>query len=709
MNLRTRTMPTGEHPSSSPPPSPAELEEKFPQFEILECLGRGGMGIVYKARQKALDRIVAIKILAGEWQDEPGFAARFEREAKLLAKLNHPHIVTIHDFGSAGGLYYIVMEYVDGVNVRDLLRDGRLEPKQALAIVPPICDALQFAHDHGVVHRDIKPENILLDRDGRVKIADFGIATIAGEAADRSGTPAYMAPEQARHEAAIDHRADIYALGVVLYEMLTGERPGEGIEVPSTRVNVDVRIDEIVLRALEGKPELRYQTAGEFKTVVETVAATSSAPPVAAPQPRVAIPATAQGPQSRDGRFAWIALLLTFVGTPFLLGLASPRQEGAVLFLGICFAIASIVFAIRARSQREGKVVLGIWCGLVLVMVLLTAVYMARERSVFARTGAEMAAKQEASEVRMFAERIRLAREATLLQEGVTPRLRIFFEENGKVSINGIGFESSNLPPAMSRIAEGKVSLPVRITSSHRINDDSFHRILSACEFAGLHQLTFWNSTDRAAQSGLPAVGLSVAANGAVTLDGSPIGPEQLPDALGRLAGLDPLRHVQISALGMPPRHGHVLSLLKLCQEAGFERFFYTTEEEFAERWREEAAKAGVLQPGDVLRIRVAGDGTASLGGRRLAPELMLEELRKLESARPGRPVMIEAAHTAPYSAVTAVLDLCGQASLSNVSFYTETTPGEEEVPLPKVEPDPSVEMILPQGEPDSKDQPEGD
>jgi serine/threonine protein kinase len=269
MNFQTRTLPTGGDLASSAPPSPAELAEKFPQFEILECLGRGGMGIVYKARQKALDRIVAIKILAGEWQDAPGFAERFEKEAKLLAKLNHPNIVTIHDFGNAGGLFHIVMEFIDGVNVRDLLRDGKMPAEQALAIVPPICDALQFAHDHGIVHRDIKPENILLDREGRVKIADFGIATLAGDAADRSGTPAYMAPEQEVHAARIDHRADIFALGVVLYEMLTGERPTTSPVAPSKRVRIDVRLDEVVLRALENTPELRFQSAVEFHTVLE--------------------------------------------------------------------------------------------------------------------------------------------------------------------------------------------------------------------------------------------------------------------------------------------------------------------------------------------------------------------------------------------------------------------------------------------------------
>ncbi len=161
------------------PPKPEELASHFPQLEILELLGRGGMGAVYKARQKQLDRLVALKILPPGVSHDPAFAERFAREAKALAKLNHPNIVTSTNSGRRDGLFLLfLMEFVDGVNLRQLLNAGRIAPREALAIVPQICDALQYAHDQGIVHRDIKPENILLDRRGRVKMADFGLAKI---------------------------------------------------------------------------------------------------------------------------------------------------------------------------------------------------------------------------------------------------------------------------------------------------------------------------------------------------------------------------------------------------------------------------------------------------------------------------------------------------------------------------------------------------
>jgi serine/threonine protein kinase len=215
-------------------PIPQELAANFPQLEILELLGRGGMGAVYKARQRGLDRIVALKILPPEVGRDPTFAERFEREARALAKLNHPHVVTVHDVDKTpDGLYFIVMEYVDGENLRQAIKAGSLAPQDALAIVSQICDALQYAHDKGVVHRDIKPENILLDRAGQVKIADFGLAKLLGQDADSSlththqvmGTLRYMAPEQMEGTHHVDHRADIYSLGVLFYELLTGELP----------------------------------------------------------------------------------------------------------------------------------------------------------------------------------------------------------------------------------------------------------------------------------------------------------------------------------------------------------------------------------------------------------------------------------------------------------------------------------------------------
>ena len=309
------------------PPSVAELAPLFPQLEILELIGKGGMGAVYKARQKQLDRIVALKILPPGIGDDPAFAERFAREAKALAKLNHPGIVTLYEFGSSGReeaqiksgsaetsqslvtsaatpIYFFLMEFVDGVNLRQLLAGNRISAREALAIVPQICDALQFAHDQGIVHRDIKPENILMDRRGRVKVADFGLAKIiegsAGsplpaesglptdggahgvtsptseltDAGRVMGTPQYMSPEQIHAPGEVNHRADIYALGVVFYQMLTGELPGKKLEAPSKKVQIDVRLDEIVLRALEKKPELRYQQVSEVKTCVENLTST---------------------------------------------------------------------------------------------------------------------------------------------------------------------------------------------------------------------------------------------------------------------------------------------------------------------------------------------------------------------------------------------------------------------------------------------------
>ena len=334
--LAAAAVPTesGQPAPDKTPPSLAELAAAFPQLEILELIGQGGMGFVFKARQPKLDRFVALKILPQSLAADPAFAERFSREGRVLAKLNHPNIVTIHDFGVASGragsplpaeredeherrarsdapnpaqFYYLLMEFVDGVNLRQAMRAGRFTPNQALAIVPKICEALQFAHNEGILHRDIKPENILLDAKGRVKIADFGIAKLVAAVCDRRdsaeddlrrsqtaatenltetgkalGTPNYMAPEQQECSGEVDQRADIYSLGVVFYEMLTGELPLGRFAPPSEKSAADPRVDEVVLRALEKEKAKRYASADEVKTQVETITAT---PPISAGAP----------------------------------------------------------------------------------------------------------------------------------------------------------------------------------------------------------------------------------------------------------------------------------------------------------------------------------------------------------------------------------------------------------------------------------------
>jgi len=278
------TTDAGKPVPRSEPPAPDALRAAFPQLEIIELIGRGGMGFVYKARQAKLDRTVALKLLPVELGADPHFAERFHREARALARLNHPGIVAVYDFGVSAGFCYLLLEFVDGVNLRQAMQAGRFSPAAALAVVPKICEALQFAHERGVLHRDIKPENLLLDAQGRVKIADFGIAKLVGEdtpdltltlSGARLGTPTYMAPEQIEHPGTVDHRADIYSLGVVFYELLTGELPLGRFAPPSAKADLDARVDDIVMRALAKERELRQQSVDEVKTEVETVAKAS--------------------------------------------------------------------------------------------------------------------------------------------------------------------------------------------------------------------------------------------------------------------------------------------------------------------------------------------------------------------------------------------------------------------------------------------------
>jgi serine/threonine protein kinase len=267
---------------------PIKTGEVFHGMEILEILGRGGMGIVYKVRQPSLNRFLALKILPPDKAMAVEFASRFEREAKILAGLSHPNIISVFDFGKENNLYFFLMEYVEGKDLHEIIKEKTLTREDSIRIFLQICAALEYAHSENVVHRDIKPANVLLNPKGRVKVLDFGLAKLSNidrkslmlTRSDMSvGTLNYMAPEQMESSRDVDHRADIYSAGVLFYELLTGGLPLGRFEPPSSTGEADKRLDDIVYRSLEKKPEKRYQSIREMIDDLEEATATRPRPP----------------------------------------------------------------------------------------------------------------------------------------------------------------------------------------------------------------------------------------------------------------------------------------------------------------------------------------------------------------------------------------------------------------------------------------------
>ena len=255
------------------------------RYRIESFLARGGMATIYRGADLRLDRTVAIKVMHPTFATDPGFVERFEREARAAARLNSPYAVAVHDQGNDAGVTYLVMEYVPGHTVRDVLRThGALPPAQALAIIDPVLQALAAAHRAGYIHRDVKPENVLISEDGRVKVTDFGLAR-AIEGADSGkthglllGTVAYLSPEQVEHDRT-DARSDVYSAGILLYELVTGQVPftasapmqvaykhvHEDVPAPSSiRPGIPVGIDELVGRATRRNPDQRFGDADAF-------------------------------------------------------------------------------------------------------------------------------------------------------------------------------------------------------------------------------------------------------------------------------------------------------------------------------------------------------------------------------------------------------------------------------------------------------------
>lgn len=270
------------------PPTPEHLQTLLTGYEVLELVGRGGMGAVYKARQVSLDRVVAIKLLPPDlWSADVDYAERFRQEARMMAKLMHPGMVAVFDFGqTTEGQLYFVMEFVEGTDVaRMIAARGALPPETARSIALQVCETLQHAHKHGIIHRDIKPANVMVNHEGQVKVADFGLAKMPAqdlEGVDSSitmGSPDYLAPECLMTGQTEDHRVDIYGLGVMLYEMLVGIIPRRNYFPPSNRVRgLDARYDGIVARAIAHDPDSRYPTAEDFHKELSRL----GAPPAAA-------------------------------------------------------------------------------------------------------------------------------------------------------------------------------------------------------------------------------------------------------------------------------------------------------------------------------------------------------------------------------------------------------------------------------------------
>jgi len=272
-------------PAARPVPGPPHI----PGYRLEKLVGKGGMGEVHRAVQLSLGRVVAVKILSGELAADPTFVTRFDKEAAALATLSHPNVVSIVDKGKAEGTYYLVMEFVDGPSLREVMRSPLLDIPGALRIIMEIARAIDYAHSRGVVHRDLKPENILFDEQagGIAKVTDFGLATFFDDSKLTSrfnvtethvsmGTLSYMAPEQRVDAKNADHRADVYSLGVMLYELLVGEVPIGTFDPPSQRrPGTDRRLDAIVLRCLKPSAADRYQRVMDLMLDLEPFAPVS--------------------------------------------------------------------------------------------------------------------------------------------------------------------------------------------------------------------------------------------------------------------------------------------------------------------------------------------------------------------------------------------------------------------------------------------------
>ena len=256
-------------------PEPADLAPLFPGYEIQGLIATGGMGAVYCAVQKSLDRTVALKILPLEFSNDAAFCEGFEAEAKAMARLNHPNLIGVFDFGEVNGMLYIIMEYVPGQSIYHSADGIAIDPAEVIRLVTGICNGLAHAHENGIIHRDIKPSNILLDLNAQPKIGDFGLARPVERKVEVGeeifGTPHYTAPEVVNSPHSVDYRADIFSVGVLLHELLTGKLPADDPRPASMIIRCDPRFDAIIRHATQPLPAARYSSATEMAKDLQAI------------------------------------------------------------------------------------------------------------------------------------------------------------------------------------------------------------------------------------------------------------------------------------------------------------------------------------------------------------------------------------------------------------------------------------------------------
>lgn len=256
-------------------PEPADLAPLFPGYEIHSLIATGGMGAVYLAVQRSLERQVALKILPMEFSSDAAFCAGFRAEAKAMARLNHPNLIGVYDFGEVNGMLYIIMEYVPGKSVYHSAYGKAIDPVEVIRLVTGVCNGLAHAHENGIIHRDIKPSNILLDHNAQPKIGDFGLARPIErkieEGEEIFGTPHYTAPEVVNSPHSVDYRADLFSVGVLLHELLTAKLPAADPRPASLIARCDVRFDSIIRRATQPLPAARYTSAAEIAKELQAI------------------------------------------------------------------------------------------------------------------------------------------------------------------------------------------------------------------------------------------------------------------------------------------------------------------------------------------------------------------------------------------------------------------------------------------------------